>query len=432
MKLIASVTLKMKKVILPQFISTLYKHNIDINMINLTESDGKWEDYNIEIIYSSKKDLVKLVDTLNKNSEYFQNITVTSTLEDKIRGGVLTTSSKIEIENINDVWTALIGGNKLIHEKINSGLQKNYCASFNSVALISGVKIANSGTNNNFYYHLYADSERDSVLIGKFSGRNAFPLVIRYNSIEDMIKTIKGIEENFCCLRIMNNDEDDYLLANIIDAVSKPLIFKELDENPVHYLAVINTLIRNHSITPNDTSVGIIGLNNSTIRLTSLLVKSGYMKVLGHDSNERQMMSFENKKGLATTIDNVISNSDILMIMDEKISHDYINSFRAGQVIISGISTEIGDPAILKDKGVRDFIKIEETETLSLLPAMINAIIISSKRYFSEEMLINIADLISNKMEKKYDLPGLYSNISKEIENLITKEKNIRASDQEV
>ena len=432
MKLIASVTLKMKKVILPQFISTLYKHNIDINMINLTESDGKWEDYNIEIIYSSKKDLVKLVDTLNKNSEYFQNITVTSTLEDKIRGGVLTTSSKIEIENINDVWTALIGGNKLIHEKINSGLQKNYCASFNSVALISGVKITNSGTNNNFYYHLYADSERDSVLIRKFSGRNAFPLVIRYNSIEDMIKTIKGIEENFCCLRIMNNDEDDYLLANIIDAVSKPLIFKELDENPVHYLAVINTLIRNHSITPNDTSVGIIGLNNSTIRLTSLLVKSGYMKVLGHDSNERQMMSFENKKGLATTIDNVISNSDILMIMDEKISHDYINSFRAGQVIISGISTEIGDPAILKDKGVRDFIKIEETETLSLLPAMINAIIISSKRYFSEEMLINIADLISNKMEKKYDLPGLYSNISNEIENLITKEKKFGASDNEV
>ncbi|HNX25647.1 MAG TPA: hypothetical protein PKG60_16485, partial [Spirochaetota bacterium] len=88
MKLIASVTLKMKKVILPQFISTLYKHNIDINMINLTESDGRWEDYTIEIIYSSKKDLVRLVDTLNKNSEYFQDITVTSTLEDKIRGGV--------------------------------------------------------------------------------------------------------------------------------------------------------------------------------------------------------------------------------------------------------------------------------------------------------------------------------------------------------
>lgn len=432
MKLIASVTLKMKKVILPQFISTLYKHNIDINMINLTESDGKWEDYTIEIIYSSKKDLVRLIDTLSKNGEYFQAIKVTSTLEDKIKGGVLTTSSKIEIENINDIWTALIGGNKLIHEKIDSGLQKSYCASFNSIALIGGIKNTSTGVNSNYYYHLYADSERDSVLIGKFTGRNAFPLIIRYNSIEDMIKTIKGIEENFCCLRIMNNDEDDYLLANIIDAVSKPLIFRELDENPVYYLSLINTLIKNHNIIPGDTSVGIIGLNNSTIRLTSLLVKSGFMKVLGHDSNERQMMSFENKKGLATTVENVISNSDILMIMDEKISHDYINSFRAGQVVISLINTDIADSAILKEKGVREFIKIEETEVLSLLPAMINAIIVSFKRNFSDDMLINIADLISKKMGNKYDLPGLYSDISKEIENMITIDKIIRTPEAEI
>lgn len=422
MKLIASVTLKMKKVILPQFVSTLYKHNIDINMINLTESDGKWEDYTVEIIYSSKKDLVRLIDTLTKNSEYFQNITVTNTLEDKIKGGILTTSSKIEIENINDVWTALIGGNKLVHEKIDAGLQKNYCGSFNSIALISGVKITNTG-NNNQYYHLYADSERDSVIIGKFTGRNSFPVVIKYNSIEDMIKTIKGIEENFCCLRIMNNDDDDYLLSNIIDSVTKPLIFKELDEYPVHYLTLINTVVRNHSIIPGDTSVGIIGLNNSTIRLTSLLGKSGYMKVLGHDSNERRMMNFEGKRGLATTIENVISNSDILMIMDEKITYDYLNSFRAGQVVISGISSDFGDAAALKLKGVREYIRIDETEALSLLPALINGIILSAKRCYSDEMLINISGFVSEQMGKKYDIPGLFSDIKSGIENLILKNK---------
>jgi len=420
MKLIASVALKMKKIVLPQFISTLYKHNIDINMINLTESDGRWEDYTIEIIYSSKKDLVRIIDTLKKNSEYFKDIVVTSTLEDKIKGGVLITSSKIEIENINDIWTALIGGNKLIHEKIDSGLQASFCANFNSIALISGIKNIKTG-NNNLYYHLYADSERDSVIIGKFTGRNSFPLVIQYNSIEDMIKTIKGIEENFCCLRLMNNDEEDFLFTNIIDAVSKPLIFKELDENPAHYLSVINTIAKNHNIIPEDTSFGIIGLNNSTIRLTSLLVKSGYMKILGHDTNERQMMSFENKKGLATTVENVISNSDILMIMDEKISHDYLNSFRAGQIVISGINNDIGDTASMKNKGVREYIKIEETDTLSLLPALLNGIIISDKKYYTDEMLINIAGLISNLMQMKYDLPGLFSNISSEIENFLVK-----------
>lgn len=423
MRLIASVTLKMKKVILPQFISTLYKHNIDINMINLTESDGKWEDYAIDIIYSAKKDLIRLIDTLKKNGEYFKDLTVTSTLEDKIKGGVLTISSKVEIENINDISTALIGGNKLIHEKIDAGLQSSYCASFNSIALISGIKITTIEDNRR-YYHFYADSERDSVLIGRFTGKNSFPLVIKYHSIEDMIKTIKGIEENFCCLRIMNNDDDDYLFSNIIDVVSKPLIFRELDENPVHYLAIINALINIHSIVPGDTSVGIIGLNNSTIRLTALLVKLGYMKVLGHDTNERQMMSFENRKGLATTIENVISNSDILMIMDEKITYDYINSFRAGQAIIYGITSETVDTAVIKNKGVREFIRIEETDTLSLLPAMINAIISSAERHFSDDMLISIADLVSTQMQNKYDLPGLFSNISTEIEKLVENRSN--------
>ena len=238
-----------------------------------------------------------------------------------------------------------------------------------------------------------------------------------------MIKTIKGIEENFCCLRIMNNDEDDYLLSNIIDTVSKPLIFKELDENPVHYLSLIDTIVRNHGIIPEDTSVGIIGLNNSTIRLTALLGKSGYMKVLGHDSNERRMMNFESKKGLATTVENVISNSDILMIMDEKISYDYMNSFRAGQVVISGISSDMGDTAALKNKGVREYIKIDETETLSLLPALINGIITSAKRYYSDEMLISISAFVSSQMGKKYDLPGLFSDIKSEIETLILKNK---------
>ena len=123
----------------------------------------------------------------------------------------------------------------------------------------------------------------------------------------------------------MNNDEDDYLFSNIIDSVSKPVLFRELDEMPLHYMSIVNTLVRNHSITPDDTAFGIIGLNSATIRLTALLEKSGYMKVLGYDRNERQMMSFENRKGLATTVENVISNSDILMIMDEELSFDYIN-----------------------------------------------------------------------------------------------------------
>ena len=411
MKLIASATIKMKKNILPQFIATLYKYNMDVNTINLTESDSKWEEYSIDIVYSVKKDLVRLVDTLKKNAELFKEVAVTSTLEDKIKGGILITSSKIEIENINDIQTVLIGGNKLIHEKIESNLQKDYCAGFNSIALIGGAKISDE-TDDRFFYHLYADCERDSALIRKFTGKNSFPIIIRYHTIEDMIKIIKGIEENFCCLRIMNNDEDDYLLANIIDSVTKPLIFRELDENPVFYLSLINTINKKNNIVPSETSIGIIGLTNSIIKLTSLLGQSGYMKVLGYDSNERKMMSFENKRGLATTIENVISNSDILMIMDEKISYDYINSFRAGQIIISGIADDFADAKSLEKKGVRELIKIEDSGGLSILPNLLNVFIESTEKRFSDSMLINIAECISKHLDNQYDFPNLFNNLN--------------------
>src|SRR5208337_27312 len=140
MKLVAELSLKIRKGILPQFISTLYKYGIGINFIDLTESDEKWEDYSIEITYSIKKELIRLLDSLKKNSEYFKDISITSTLEDKIKGGLLVTTGKIVIENINDIDTALLGGNKLIHEKIDSGLGKSYCGSFNSIALVSGFK----------------------------------------------------------------------------------------------------------------------------------------------------------------------------------------------------------------------------------------------------------------------------------------------------
>jgi len=56
---------------------------------------------------------------------------------------------------------------------------------------------------------------------------------------------------------------------------------------------------------------------------------------------------------------------------------------------------------------------------------MINAIIVSSEKYFSDDMLISIAEIISIQMNKKYDLPGLFSSdLSREIENMIMKKKN--------
>ena len=420
MKLVAIVAIRIKRGFLPQFIQSLYKHTCSINMINLTDSDEKWEDYSVEIIHSTRKDLARMIDFLKKNSEYFRDISITSTIEDKIKGGLLVSCGKEELENLNDFQTSLIGGAILIHEKIEAGMKSNFCGIYNSVALISGHKIKKDLSETEVY-HQYTDSERDAVIINRFTGNNGFPLVIRYNSVEDMIKTIMTIESNFSCIRLMNHDEDDILLNSIGDSINIPLISKDNDEFPLYYLSLIKKIARNNRLKLDQTSVGIIGLNRSSIRLTSLLNNSGFMKVLGYDSRERMMMSFENEKGLATTVQNILMNTDIILIIDDTLKPDDIEYFRPGQFVISYAVNDYLNKESLKVSGIKEFLKLEETDTAVLFPGMISGLTQSGIKNFSDDMLIKMSDAVLKIMDDIYSLPDIFSDIHEKIAEIIIK-----------
>ena len=420
MKLIAVVSIKMKTGLLPQFIASLYKYGVGINYINLTETDDRWEDYSIEITYSVKKELIRLLDSLNKNTEYFRNISITSTLEDRIKGGLLKTSGKIDIENINDIETALLGGNRLIHEKIDAGLGKSYCGCFNSVGLISGHRTSRSNSITHLH-HYYADSERDAVIINRFTGRNAFPCVIRYSSIEDLMRSLKSVEDNFACIRIMKTDEEELPYSSIIDSISRPIISSELDEKPLFYYSLLQKLCSVHKMKPEETAVGIIGLSGYSIRLTALLNKCGYAKILGYDSRERIMMSFETRKGLATNVENIMANCDIILIADEHGEHDIDEKMQPGQILISENPADKSPEEMVRHKGLKDYIVTGEHCAVSLIPGMLNGILSREERFYSDEMLLRLGDFVSRNISDKYMLPGLFSSFNENFEAEIQK-----------
>lgn len=420
MKLIAIVSIRIKKGLLPQFIQSLYKYSCSPNMINLTDSDEKWEEYSVEISHTNRKDLARLIDFLKKNNEYFRDITITGTIEDKIKGGLLLTRGKEDIDSVNDLQTSLIGGAILIHEKIETGMAGQFCGIFNSIALISGHKIKKDSSETEIF-HQYTDSERDAIIINRFTGKNAFPLIIRYHAIEDMIKTIMTIESNFACIRLMNHDEDDILLNSINDSISIPLISRDNDELPLFYLSLIKKIARNNRLKLEQTSIGIIGLTRSSIRLTSLLNKSGFMKVLGYDNRERMMMSFENEKGLATTIQNILMNTDIIIIMNDMIKQEDMEYFRPGQFIISYTSNDYLNQETLRTNGIKEFIKLEETDTAILYPGMIKGIIENGIKILNDETIIKMSEMILKMMDDSYTLPDIFSDIHERIEGLITR-----------
>jgi hypothetical protein len=418
MKLTAVLTIKMKKGILPQFIATIYKQQMEVSNINLTEAEGKWDGYNIEIIYTSKKDLVRVIEALKKNSDYFRDLTITSTLEDKIRGGLLATGSKIQIDTNTDIETSFLGGTTLIHEKIESGFGKQYCSVSESVGIISGLKKMASPTDE--YYHYCADSERDAILISRFTSKNAFPVSIKYQTVEDMIKILKGIEESFSCFRFMNTDSEDYIFRNtIIDSLKKPVLFRELDELPFYLMTIISKICRKQRAKPEETSIGILGLTQGMIRLTGILCTAGFLKVLGYDNRERTMMSFETEGGLATSIENVADNADILIVYDEQLLKDNIQYLNPGCILISGFNGEPVDGSLLSDKGLKEIIQVRDVDLLTLIAPMINGITSGEQKFFTDELILKISTTASREISDSYRYPGFFSEISGKIESAI-------------
>ena len=71
-----------------------------------------------------------------------------------------------------------------------------------------------------------------------------------------------------------------------------------------------------------ETTVGFIGIDLSAIRLTRVLDKIGFRRVLGYDHGEKAMLALENQGGLATTAENIFGNADITLLLKNNFDHD--------------------------------------------------------------------------------------------------------------
>jgi len=145
------------------------------------------------------------------------------------------------------------------------------------------------------------------------------------------------------------------------------------------------------------------------------------MKVLGYDNSERMMMSFENERGLATTVQNILMNTDIVLIMDETLTAEDMAYFRPGQFVISYIVNDHLNKDSLRSCGVKEFIKLEETGSAVLFPGMIKGLFLSGIKNFNDETLMKMSDMILKIMGDTYALPDIFSEIHDKIADMIVK-----------
>ncbi|HOW82145.1 MAG TPA: hypothetical protein PK573_06260 [Spirochaetota bacterium] len=419
MKMISEVAVRVKPGGLLPLIEDIQTFRCSVQKLTCVDKGNDRESYLIDVVYDDRQLFSEFI---HGGGKKYKIEAVSNVLEERMRGGLVHTGSKIEFENFNDYQLNLLGAAELMKEKIRDGRGADYTGISRNIGVFSAIKASREdAAEHRMGLHLM--SELDSVIISRFAGFNGFPAVIDYEQPEDLIKTLQHLENAFAGFRLLHIDEADiFLYEQIKTDVSIPVVSTEMDILPVYLLSIALKIFRKNKINPADTTIGMLGVDAGSIRLTQLLVKLGCLRVLGYDHNEKNLLSFENMEGLATSAENIFSNADIVILLKENYSIEEYQKIRPGQIIVSLIGEGRHDRELIASRGVRDFILINPMDLFTLVPGMMTGAVGSGSRLADSGRLIEFCRKLVNVIHDDYTVPDIFSDIHKIVSDLITPE----------
>lgn len=392
MKIISRLLLEIKRGHLPELAEQLHVKQCDLQKMVRLEESRDWELYDLEIIYGLKQHFDGVIEFLESATEYYRIKEKENLLENSLQGGMLRFKSRMPVENKHDLELKLLGASHYIKEKILQGQGSSFSGVSSNIANFAFIKERVEVPESVVYDH-YTDAERDSAIIAQFSEISAYPIVAKYQFIEGIIKCIKTLEPGFAAFRLqfIEDLEDIAFYEQISSEVSKPVLSVAGDELPLTLLVEILHLFKKNRFQPNESNIGIIGIGVSAIRMTRLLLSMGCLRVLGYDNNEKLMHVFEKSGGLATTAENIFTNSDVILLMNNHFTIDEFHKIRSGQLIVSLIDEDDLETGIIKERGVKEYIPRENIEPLLLLPGLVQGILKSGKKYLDDKAIMDLA-----------------------------------------
>ena len=179
--------------------------------------------------------------------------------------------------------------------------------------------------------------ERDAFLIARHGGVQAFPLWIETNNEEQFIRTVVSLAANFFCVRLsgLSRTDADDIVVRITEQVSVPVIHAERDETAVAMAAVVLNAAHRHDLQVDGLSVGIVGLGPDGLSLGELLLSFGFGKVFGIDGDPRQLTRFERGPGIATSLEHMYENADLVVVTPEYQTNIEQSRLRPEQIFLS-------------------------------------------------------------------------------------------------
>ncbi len=419
MRLISEIIIIINKGLMPQVTFDIYKSGCQIYSLKFIEDVEENEKYSLEIVYSNRESFLDFVNNLDNHPDKFTVLSVANALEGKIKGGLLTISGKLPLETITDYEINLLGATGLIQNKIKKGSGAEYSGISTNIGVIGCIKSYDDPVNEH-YLNVYLAGEKDSVIISSLTEYTPIPLVVDYSLPEDLIKTIKRIEKSFAGIRLIHVDEPALnIYEQIYSNINRPMVSYLYDDVPLALLTILGKLLSRNRLKAGEITMGIIGLNVSLLRITRMLVETGYYRVLGYDFNENMMLSFENNGGLGTTTENILSNADIIILVKNFSDSTDMNKVRPGQYILTMPDYDAIDIKQIKSRGIRELIRIDNSNLTCLYPGLLKGLIKSGANCIDDASIIKLSGKLIKSISDTYQFPDIFSGIHERISEFI-------------
>ena len=419
MRLINEITVIIKKKSFPSFIDELYKRDCDILELQHIEESGEGSLYTLRVSSNNLKRFEEFITIIGSAGEKYKIISAKNIIEDRVVGGLMSAAGRMPVENISDLNTSVLGAADLIHEKIKNEDGIRYTGIARSVCLLAGIKAEEEGERVHLL-HEYTNAERDAVILNRFSGLNGYPLAVRFDHPEDIITVLKKIERNYSAIRIIRIDEASIMLYELIFSdLTVPVISMEHDDIPLILLTYIIRIMMKYRLRAEETTVGFIGIDLSAIRLTRMLDKIGFRRILGYDHGEKAMLALENQGGLATTDENIFGNADITLLLKNNFDHDEYRKIRPGQFVISFMEDGIPDIEAVSGTGVREFIKRDITHLSAMFPGMVRGVIDANIGNISDARMVEYAKKLVGFLSEAFEFPHIFGDIHEKVAKVI-------------
>jgi hypothetical protein len=417
MTIINEVTVIIRKRSFPSFIDEIYKRGLDLVDMQRIEETGDGVRYILAIAATGVKRFDEFITLIGGASEKYKIVAVKNVLEERTAGGLLNVAGRMPIETLADYSSWVLGAAGFVQEKIRAGEGAAYTGIGRSVGLIAGIK-AGSETEHERLLSGHAEAERDAVIINRFAGLNAFPICVRYDHPEDVIKLMKQIERNFAALRVTRFEDATLMLYERLFAdTAVPVVSLEHDDLPLYLFVLIIKILLKYRLKPEESTIGFVGIDLSAIRLTGLLGAIRFRRILGADRSEKAMLALENQGGLATTAENIFSNADITILLKAGFTREELLKIRPGQFVISLL--EDADPDVIAATGVREFITRSAVDLAVLFPGMLKGIIGSGRNFVSDQNLIEYSRKLVSFLSDSFEFPPMFSDIHDRVADIM-------------